>query len=325
MKKISYTDIMNKQGDVGFEALYQSIVKADEALYGVDNNLIQLVNTLSGTAEELYNTYRGLDLLRSSIKFMGVEANALGFASIKGAGGIEELANGVNSYLENFLSDTEQLAFQTQLMSAEFAKLGLAMPTSKEGFKNLITSLDTTSESGQDLFGKLIILSDSLAKLFENTSSSKASLMENISSFVKDLLGTTVTASSGTTFKTFADSFNNMIDAIAKGSSDLESIGQTTLSTAQAYIDTVSRTATTSAEVEFAKKVVANKLSSVVNAPDITLSTINDTLKISFNENSAIVNELKQMRTQLEYLNGLNTTQTATQLKTLSATRALIS
>lgn len=324
-EKISYIDIVNKQGNVGFEALYQSIVKADEALYGVDNNLIQLVNTLSGTAEELYNTYRGLDLLRSSIKFMGVEANALGFASIKGAGGIEELANGVNSYLENFLSDTEQLAFQTQLMSAEFAKLGLAMPTSKEGFTNLIKSLDVSSESGQELYGRLIILSDSFAKLFENTSSSKASLLENINSFVKDLLGTTVTASSGTTFKTFADSFNNMIDAIAKGSSDLESIGQTTLSTAQAYIDTVSRTASTGAEVEFAKKVVANKLSSVVNAPDITLGTINDTLKISFNENSVIVNELKQMRTQLEYLNGLNTTQTATQLKTLSATRALIS
>lgn len=323
--KIVYTDIMNKQGNVGFEALYQSIVKADEALYGVDNNLIQLVNTLSGTAEELYNTYRGLDLLRSSIKFMGVEANALGFASIKGAGGIEELANGVNSYLENFLSDTEQLAFQTQLMSAEFAKLGLAMPTSKEGFTNLIKSLDVSSESGQELYGRLIILSDSFAKLFENTSNSKTSLLESISSFVKDLLGTTITASSGTTFKTFATSFNNMIDAIAKGSSDLESIGQTTLSTAQAYIDTVSRTASSSAEVQFAKKVVANKLLSVVNAPDITLSTINDTLKISFNENSVIVNELKQMRTQLEYLNGLNTTQTATQLKTLSATRALIS
>lgn len=324
-EKISYIDIVNKQGNVGFEALYQSIVKADEALYGVDNNLIQLVNTLSGTAEELYNTYRGLDLLRTSIKFMGVEANALGFASIKGAGGIEELANGVNSYLENFLTDTEQLAFQTQLMSAEFAKLGLAMPTSKEGFTNLIKSLDVSSESGQELYGRLIILSDSFAKLFENTSSSKTSLLESISSFVKDLLGTTVTASSGTTFKTFADSFNNMIDAIAKGSSDLESIGQTTLSTAQAYIDTVTRTASTSAEVQFAKKVVANKLSSVVNAPDITLGTINDTLKISFNENSAIVNELKQMRTQLEYLNGLNTTQTATQIKTLSATRALIS
>lgn len=157
------------------------------------------------------------------------------------------------------------------------------------------------------------------------TAESRKSLIEDINSFVKELFATTIESSSGTTFKTFADSFNNMIDAIAKGSSDLDSIGETTLSTAQAYIDTVSRTASTSAEVQFAKKVVANKLSSVANAPDITLGTINDTLKISFNENSAIVNELKQMRTQLEYLNGLNTTQTATQLKTLSATRALIS
>ena len=116
-----------------------------------------------------------------------------------------------------------------------------------------------------------------------------------------------------------------MIDAINNGSTNLSDIGATTLTTAQSYLDTVARTATSAADLKFARQIVANKLESVATAPNINLGTINDTLKISFNENSVIVNELKQMRTQLEYLNGLNTTQTATQLKTLSATRALIS
>ena len=191
-EKISYTDILNKQGNVGFEALYQSIIKADEALYGVDNNLVQIVDTLSGTAEELYETYRGLDLLRSSIKFMGVEASALSFASIKGAGGIEQLSTGVNDYLENFLTDSEKLAFQTQLIKEEFTKLNLTMPTSKDGFKNLVTSLQMTSEADEELYGRLIILSKGFAEVADESEKfyeESISKITDIQSAFLDLIG----------------------------------------------------------------------------------------------------------------------------------------
>jgi len=65
-------------------------------------------------------------------------------------------------------------------------------------------------------------------------------------------------------------------------------------------------------------------LSSIADAPKITPTQLYKGISSAF-DNSVIVNELKAMREQLSYLNGLNTTQTATQLKTLSATRALIS
>ena len=78
-------------------------------------------------------------------------------------------------------------------------------------------------------------------------------------------------------------------------------------------------------EIEFAKKIVANKFEGVINAEDITLRTINDTLKISFNEDSVIVKALNDVKNELVYLNQLNTRQTANSNKTLQLQRASIS
>lgn len=323
-EKISYTDIMNKQGDVGFEALYQSIVKTDEALYGVDNNLIQIVKSLTGTAEELYDAYKGLDFLRSSIKFMGVNEKALGFESIKGAGGIEEFSNAINSYFENFLSESEQLAFKSQELAKEFDKLNMTMPTTKQGFTDLVKGLDISTESGQELYGRLILLNESFAEIIETADTkveNRTSLIDSLKDFVSSINSSLIKT---TTFKDFSTSFNEMIEAIKIGSDDLTSIGSDTIASAQSYLDTVARTAKSSAEIEFAKKIVANKFEGVINAEDITLGTINDTLKISFNEDSVIVKALNDVKNELVYLNQLNTRQTANSNKTLQLQRASI-
>ena len=318
---IDFTDIINKQGVVGFEALYQSILKVEKGA-----NFNYILSTLSGTAEELYSAYIALDLIRDRLTFFGKGLDSLSASMIGGAGSLESLSDGIQSYIENFYSDTEQQALKISELTQLLNRAGISeIPTSISGFRKLIESIDTTTESGQYLYGNLISLSGAFSDVYSEIDSQRASLLGDITNFVKELRGTTTSLNAGTTFKTFADSFNLMIDAINNGSTNLSDIGATTLTTAQSYLDTVARTATSAADLKFAQQIVANKLESVTTAPNINLGTINDTLKISFNENSIIVNELKQMRTQLEYLNGLNTTQTATQLKTLSATRALIS
>ena len=142
-----------------------------------------------------------------------------------------------------------------------------------------------------------------------------------MSGFVKSISSSLTTT---TTFKDFSNSFNGMIDAIKLGSGDLSTIGNATIETAQSYLDTVARTAKSSAEIEFAKKIVANKFEGVINAEDITLGTINDTLKISFNEDSVIVKALNDVKNELVYLNQLNTRQTANSNKTLQLQRASI-
>ena len=189
---ISYTDILNKSGDVGFEALLQSIIKTDEALYGLDNNLVNIIGSLDATAEELYGTYTALDTLREAFKFLKVGTDTLSFSTIRGAGGIDALASGVSAYIENFLTDEEKLAYSTTLLQKEFAKLNVAMPTSKQAFKDLLNSIDKTTPAGQELYGRLIILSEGFAEVAdeaENLFDESISRITDIQNAFLDLIG----------------------------------------------------------------------------------------------------------------------------------------
>jgi len=322
---IKYTDILNKQGDVGFEALLQSIVKVDESLYGLSNGVVEIIANLDATAEELYTTYSALQLIRIGMSTMGKEAKYLTSSMVLGAGSISELGDGLSSFIENFMSDTEQIAYKTSVLSAQFASAGVTMPKTSDEFKALINSIDLSTESGQELYGRLITLSDGFNELQDAISGSDlSSLLTSITAFVTKMRTETTTASATTSFNTFMTSFNAMIDAIGSGSTELSTIGATALTNAQSYIDAVTATASSSKEIDYAKKVLANKFEGVVLSPDITLGTINDTLKFNLGDKSAIVMELNALRTQIDYLNSLNTTQTATSVKTLQAVRATI-
>lgn len=195
---ISYTDILNKSGDVGFEALLQSIIKTDEALYGLDNNLVNIIGSLDATAEELYSSYVALDTLRSTLSFLSLDIDAISFSSIRGAGSLESLADGMSAYIENFLSDSEQLSYNTMLMQKEFSKLGLEMPMTKTAFTDLIESLDLSTDSGQELYGSLIILSEGFAEVadeaikgVEAISDAFTNMTNSVSDTINKLIGGT--------------------------------------------------------------------------------------------------------------------------------------
>ena len=199
---ISYWEIINKSGDVGFEALLQSIIKTDEATNGLNNNLVQIIGSLNSTAEELYGAYTALDTLRDILKFLNVNTETLSFNSIRGAGSIDALAAGIEAYTQNFLTEAQQLSLSTTLLQKEFNKLNLAMPVGKDGFTSLINGIDKTTASGQELYGRLIILSESFATVAD-------SVQESI-----DSLESTLKDKSQTMFDSFISSISNMFDSI---------------------------------------------------------------------------------------------------------------
>lgn len=169
---LKYTDIENKQGNVGFEALLQSIAKVEEATYPLNNNLFKIIANLNSTAEELYGAYSILDELRDRLIYLNHEAQGLSYSMIKGASSVEALQSGFNDFFDNFLSEDEQLTYNTQQLIEKFNALNLALPTSKEGFRELLDSIDLTTDSGQELYGRLIVLSQSFADITDKTSES---------------------------------------------------------------------------------------------------------------------------------------------------------
>jgi methyl-accepting chemotaxis protein len=76
------------------------------------------------------------------------------------AGGIDALNSSLSSYTQNFFSEQEQYNMMLDTMQANFASLGVTMPTTNEQFRTLIEGLDTNSDAGAKLFAEIISLAD---------------------------------------------------------------------------------------------------------------------------------------------------------------------
>ncbi|WP_419767239.1 tape measure protein [Arcobacter sp.] len=166
---INYKDIVNKQGDVGVEVLTQSIKKLDEAVYGTNNGVVQMIENFSGTTEELYTLYTTFEDVRDMLSLVGKESKYLTSDMLLGAGGADELSGALEDYFKNFLNGEEQLTFYTQQMQKEFDNLNISMPSSIEGFKKLIEGIDISTAEGQELLGRIVLLSDDYKSLIDNT------------------------------------------------------------------------------------------------------------------------------------------------------------
>lgn len=163
---IGYTEIANRQGDVGAEIVRQSIV-AREGLSGVG----QIMGTLGGSASELAETYRDLLAAQESMSLVGMDPSKLDVGMIRQAGGLDKLQSGLDNYFESFFSDSEKLAAKTAAMGEKFAALGVAMPATGAGFRDLV-------ESTPALAARLLLLSEGFGELMEMTDSNAAADLE---------------------------------------------------------------------------------------------------------------------------------------------------
>lgn len=160
---IKFGDIALKQGDVAAEIVRQSIA-AFESLDGSLSSVGAIVSTLDGSADDLADTYRALLDVRDSLLSVGESGDALTATMIRGAGGIDSLQSSLNSYFDNFFDDQERTSAQLARLSEDFARIGVqTIPTTREQFRALVESIDTSTDAGQKFFAQVIGLADAFA------------------------------------------------------------------------------------------------------------------------------------------------------------------
>lgn len=72
------------------------------------------------------------------------------------AGGMDALSEKTGSFFEGFYSDGEKLAYAQGLISDTFAGLGLSVPKTLSGFKDLVTGQDLLTKSGRKAYAALL-------------------------------------------------------------------------------------------------------------------------------------------------------------------------
>lgn len=94
------------------------------------------------------------------------------------AGGFATLTTQVNDYYSNFYSQEEKASKAHEQLATEFEKLNLAMPSTRDGFRKIVESLDITTEAGQKSFAALMGLSGAFASITDAAEVAKRSLKD---------------------------------------------------------------------------------------------------------------------------------------------------
>jgi len=154
---INYTDIINKQADdLAAEIIRQSYL-TKVGISTIKGGMTDLVNTFDGSAEEITDFINTLEDLQEQLFMTGKSGDYLTSSMILGAGGLDGLASGLDAYFE-MLSPAEQAAELTRRLTNEFAIFGKELPADVKAFRNLVSSIDISSEAGQKLYGQIIAL-----------------------------------------------------------------------------------------------------------------------------------------------------------------------
>lgn len=172
---VSYTQIIDKQGDVGGEIVRQSIL-AKEGLSGVG----KILEGMTGTAQDLAAAYKEMTDIRKQMAGVGLNGANLGGALINGAGSTKDLSSALSTYQDKYFSDAEKAASATQSVAAEFARLGIAMPRTKDEFRKLIQQTGTGTDAAAKLTGQLLVLSGSFSDMVDAVDKANAAQKQSV-------------------------------------------------------------------------------------------------------------------------------------------------
>ncbi|AGW94596.1 hypothetical protein N234_31610 [Ralstonia pickettii DTP0602] len=170
------TDLSNAMGShmlpqlKNFRREGESIADTAQRLTGVFSVTNTAAEVLGKTTKEAFG---GIGLSTSRVRQQLIDV----------AGGLEAFSGKVSTYYDIYFSQEEKLTRLRSQLSDSFDDLGVAMPTTMEGFRSLVESLDLTTESGQEMFSSLL----DLAPAFAQASQAMSAFAKQVADFQESL------------------------------------------------------------------------------------------------------------------------------------------
>ena len=154
------------------EASTRAVVAALKATT-FDANITEFLSHLDAASGDVKTLSLALDTLSKSrqasatLDALGVtlthfsELNIDGQAALLNQfGGLTQMQTALSHFQQTYMSQGEQIAATTAALSKEFASLGVAMPATRDEFKQLVQSFDITTVAGQAAFVQLLSMGD---------------------------------------------------------------------------------------------------------------------------------------------------------------------
>ncbi len=167
--KISLKDMKGEEVQKALEAAFSKLGD-DMAKFGVGGlEKYQAVGegyleTLARVANNYMQVSDVLAVLGKSFNTSGLAAVALSESLIHAAGDLDTLTSGTSFFVQNFLSEAEQMEPVTKSVRSAMAAMGLSGVTTSEQFKALVLAQDLSTVAGQDMYVQLLAIAEPFKK-----------------------------------------------------------------------------------------------------------------------------------------------------------------
>jgi phage-related minor tail protein len=180
--------------------------------------------TASSAITRLVTTFQLTDAVALSLgKDVSTAFGTVGLASAKAreqlvaaAGGLDNLQSQASFFAQNFLTEAEQMAPVIRNVASQMEALGSAGVTTKEGFAGLVKGLDLATESGAEMYAKLMALAPQFLQyanyLAKGTTEIQSTAKQNLDSLRSEL---------SDAYNREAGDIQNVIDKFAAFSTEL--------------------------------------------------------------------------------------------------------
>jgi len=156
-----------------FGEMLRGYQKLDEGLYETAVRLVQdklIIENILKATNQSFN----VDYTRTTEEII-----AFSEAMIDMAGDLETLTDAVSTYYSAFFTEEEQQARLQQQLSDAMVSMNLALPATRDGYRDIVESLDLTTESGMQAYVTLMKLSGSADEYYKVLEDATTSTTDN--------------------------------------------------------------------------------------------------------------------------------------------------
>lgn len=119
---------------------------------------------------QMLSTIDTIQSMQGAFSSLGISMDSITPSLIESAGGIENFKNEMATFSDKFVGEQNKsfvaLNTATDQISNSLKDMGLAIPATRDGFKQMVKGLDMTTEAGQQTFGSLMKLVPAFDQLY---------------------------------------------------------------------------------------------------------------------------------------------------------------
>lgn len=165
--------VFSKLGDDMVSAIYGEIGKYQKVGEGALETIVRLG--------------RDYQVLDTALQSIGKTFSMIGLSSIEArerlvnlGGGIDDFVSKNDFFRENFLTQAEQITPVINAVASEMERLGLGGVTTKEAFKQVVSGLDLSTQSGAELYTALMNVAPAFAKVADYSDQLAANITKGL-------------------------------------------------------------------------------------------------------------------------------------------------